>query len=717
MSEFNFDDLDFSLDLGLNDEAPKTVEPTPEPKELTDDDVDDLFADITANLESEQIVVEAMASVMEAEYILAQAEAANAALKAEEKALAEQRAAIEKQLAEIARRQQEVRTQLWDKRVDERRKETRVTEAKHAVEQAKQNVIARRRQAQRATSYERAAKGKAWWEGLANGHKILDHQWVGAQFLASAERAILGDGMGLGKTITAIAALDLVNSKRALVVAPADVNSNFVAEVQKWAPHRPVISIKGMTKVERNITLKGLNMLESFVVVVNYEAWRKDFALLQRFVDLHFDVVILDEAHTIKETSSEGFKGCHEIILTDNICPRDGKALTLHAGNIRRCPECSWSGQHFYMTDESGVKELSDAEKYWVTKSVKYLWTMTGTPILNAPHDIYAMLALIDPRNFYNKNSFLREYCLHDPYTGRWTFRPGGVESLTRRLSGRYLARTLKDTGIVLPEQKPILHELVMDPERYPNQARVIAELAKFAQFVLDSGRAITPMAAIALITRQRQANVWPGGITIEIKDDDGNVVETFKVAEEIQESIKIDRSIELIQEFVDEGKRVVLFSQFSSALAEIHARLNGSTTENGNVVRSVRFDGSTPDSVKEEVKTNFNKALGEEAKWDVVLCNYKTGGVGLNLTAAEHTIILDEEWNPGKRDQAYGRTRRIGQDQETFIHLLRIPKTVDTWLANLIEQKEDMISGFDYGTQGIQEALRKAIQDGEVSG
>lgn len=718
MSEF--EDFDFDVEaLAYNfvTSNPPTPEPEsePEPEKYepnfapSDEEVDELFDDLTSGIENDEEVIAAAAAVLEAEYVITQIEIKHEEQKQKYNELDAKRREIEKLLNEVVREQDEVRRQLNNMQWDKRRAETAHREKQHAVEVARQAALAKKRFDNLHKVFERKARGKAWYEGLPNGKKILAHQWVGAKFLASAERAILGDGMGLGKTLTSIAALDLVDSKRALVVCPADITSNFVREVQQWAPHRPVISIKGMTKNERNITLEGLQYLDTVVIVVNYEAWRKDFSLLERLIDQRFDTVILDEAHSIKATASDTYKGCDKIVLADNICPRcpDQPTLKFITQQMRICPSCNWQGQHFDAYNEQG-ETLTDSERYWLTKSVKHLWTMTGTPILNAPQDIYAMLSLIDPHNFYAKNSFLREYCYLDE-NGRWSFRTGGLESLTTRLSGRYLARNLGDTDIVLPEQTPIVHEVTLDPDLHGDQIRVIKQLKEYCQIVLDSGATVTPLATIALITRQRQANVWPGGIEVTLNE------RTFKVSEEITQSAKIEKATELIAQFVEAGQRVALFSQFSTALEELHRRLDGSITEEGVVIRSVRLDGSTPENLKEEIKTNFNKDLGETPKWDVVLCNYKTGGVGLNLTNAEHTIILDEEWNPGKRDQAYARTHRIGQDRQTFVHLLRIPGTIDTWLSNLIEQKEKLIEGFDAGTLDIQAELRKALSTGEL--
>lgn len=658
-----------------------------------------------AKVEEEPEVLEAIKAVEEAE----QREKAAQELyeqKVEEtinleKSLKE----IEAQYLKMQQLVERARTDRFKASQDKNRAAREKAAASSLIETARQAVEVKREQSIRYESFVDIAKDKAWNVGV-DGNTILPHQWIGAQMLATAGRAILGDDMGLGKTLTTIAALDLVKSRRTLVVTPAEVASNFAREITRWAPHRKVANIKGLSKMERNAVLDFAGSFEPIVIVVNYEAWRKDLNLIQRFIDFGFDTVILDESHTIKDVTTNAFKGCEEIINTVNVCPHCQIVLTREHKNERVCTRCRWAGQSFNIYDDEG-NYLPRKEQDALIRSVKNFWAMTGTPILNNPADIFPPLHLIDKDVFYQRATFLRTYCEQNQYTGKWEFQPGGLRRLTTRLSGRYLARTLEDAGIELPPQTPIIHEVEMDKVVYPDQVRVVEQLAKHGQILLESGRAIKPLAFIALLTRQRQANVWPGGI--QLKDEDGNVV--FSVSEEIKQSAKIDRAVELIEEFTAKGERVVVFSQFTQALKETAARLDARGISN------VQYHGETPDKVKDEIKANWDKSRGEEKKWDVVLAHYKSGGVGLNLTAARHTIILDQEWNPGKRNQAYKRTRRIGQDETTFVHVLNVSNTIDAWLQDLIDSKEEMIEGFNNESRDMQESYLKALQTGQMSG
>lgn len=743
MSEFSFDDFDlpdFSLDEVKSPEP--TVEPIAEPvkdepkpviekpvADMTTAEVNEAFDDLASLIEADEEVVRTSSALVEAEYVVAQAEKAQEEARVEYDEVTKQRQALEAQLAQIISRQNELRAKANEVRSNVREAERKKESARRSVRIAKQAVRVRYERSRKAASFSELAKDKAWFTGnTSTGLRILDHQWDGAQFLATAQRAILGDGMGLGKTLTCIAALDLVESKRCLIIAQNDITTNFDAEVRMWAPHRNVVNIRGMAREQRNMLLDSIGtFMENMTVVVNYEAWRKDKVLLEKFISLGFDTMILDEAHNIKDTDTDAFKGVKAVAHAANLCPKDGSTLPELVDvngkplvGQRMCVKCGWQGESWDLVTDDPDLEVSDQARWSHIRSVKNLWCVTGTPILNKPQDLFSMLNLLDPANFHFKSHFLNDYCEMDYYSGQWKFGPGGAERLlNHRLRGKYMARSMQDAGIILPEQKPVIHNITMDYERYAAQAEVIRQLRDHAQIVMSDGRSMSALAQITVLLRQRQANVWPGGInweTLEPTEDGTMVSKMVSLAEEVTESIKIDKAVELIAEAVDQGHRVVLFSQFKSALAETFNRINGFVTDSGNTVSAVRFDGDTKEETRRAIKSNFDKKMGEAKKWDVVLAHYRTGGTGLNLTAARTTIILDEEWNPGKRDQAYARTHRMGQDDVTFVHVLRLEKTVDSWLARLIDNKAAIIGGFDDAAVDMQAEYIKGIESGEFN-
>jgi SNF2 family DNA or RNA helicase len=136
-----------------------------------------------------------------------------------------------------------------------------------------------------------------------------------------------------------------------------------------------------------------------------------------------------------------------------------------------------------------------------------------------------------------------------------------------------------------------------------------------------------------------------------------------------------------------------------------------------------VRFDGDTPQSVRDEAKLDFDRRYceapdynnGNGPKWQVLLANYKTGGVGLNFTAATEMIELDQEWNPGKEDQARGRIDRMGQVSETNVHVINIERTIDGWMSDLNEEKAQLIDGFNSMAEPLSTQLLDAMKNGDM--
>lgn len=571
--------------------------------------------------------------------------------------------------------------------------------------------------------YLRKSKGCLWFEGTGNNDPAMAHQMQAMMFGAYARRWILADGPGLGKTRSTIGWLHLIDARKVVIVCEANICEQFAGEVMTLAPERPLTNLhpgKAITKDKRHELLDNAVSMDNGVIVVNFEIWRKDRDVLAKLMMWQADTVIVDEAHNLKTTASANFGYIKTLIAVDNVCPNCSGLIKgfydpekLNETPSKKVPvPCNTCG--YRIGDELRVKKVynNKLEQWLVSKSVKNVCFTTGTPILNDPADLYSLLHLCNPILFPTKASFQKTYLVLDHMSNKWTFRMGGLKNLKPLISGVYLQRSLKDIGIELPKQHVHVIPVVLDKLEYPKQYRTIRQISEAAQIILDSGETMTIMHLISLITRKRQANVWPGGIKVYDKSTDPPTL-LFDVGAEVQESVKLDVIQDKIAELHAEGRRQIVFSQFKTGLAELEERL----LEAG--IRAVRFDGDTPEGIRTQVKHNFNRAFGEEPKWDVVLANYKTGGTGLNFTAASATHVIDEEWNPGKQDQSYARTDRIGQTEENDVFVYRIPGTIDTWMSNIKSRKAKMIAGFtdtivETPTEMISN-LKEAMMNGSI--
>ncbi len=524
--------------------------------------------------------------------------------------------------------------------------------------------------------------------------RAMDHQINGAKFLAASEKSICGDERGLGKTCTIIAACDMVEAKRICFITVNDVTDNVVREFARWAPHRKAVyDISNMPPGAREVILPTLKDLTTFVVVINYEALRND-SVLEHLQAMRFDTVIADEAHTMKETTKSAFQAVKRLCWDINVCPsciESSKfAYTTDKRNDMMCRGCA---AHIKLND------LENVSRY---RSVKHIWPMTGTPILNRPQEMYALLALTVPELFPALSKFMHDYCEKDWSGKYWTFRKGGESALLSKISAFFLKRTRKSAGVEIPPMEEITYDIVFDKVKYAEQWKAYQDLCNAAYIKMENDKSMTAMAAITQILRLRQMVVYPQGI--ELRDPETNqVISRCNVTQ----SIKIDWTLDKITEILDEDPEahIVIFSQFKPPLHRLKSLLGD---------KAVVLDGTTKDDVRKKISLHFDASQPvQDAKWRIVLANYKVGGVGLNFTRANWEIDLDQEWNPGKDDQAHGRIDRIGQTKRTFVLVPRVKGTVDIWMHRLIKFKKDMLSGFDTEALNLTDSFIKAMENG----
>jgi len=564
------------------------------------------------------------------------------------------------------------------------------------------------------SEFERITAGAPWREFA------FDHQIKGAMHLAAARRGILGDKPGLGKSLTSIIWADMLKSERIIVVLPKDTMSNFKRELEHWAPHRSVFPIGGEKKSTRNIMLNMLKSMPNFVALFNYDAWRRDADLLDDIIALKADTIIVDEAHNMKNFSTLRARGIRKIALTANACFNCGADV-----KIASVQGSSWKTTYECINADCKTQ----SENAFDFCSIKNVMPMTGTTIVNKPQDLFPMLNLVDPVTFPSEIAFLKDFCYKDSYSNKWKFTYGGQERLIKKLQTQFLVRTRKDAGIILPPQDVQVHEIEFDHEKYPEQSKVLSNLNTYAQIAIDDESAYGILYIIELILRKRQALVWPD--SIQIKNPRTKEV-LYKVS--AHESIKVDTVIHYDEEsqewsglipdlvgweddasaedMLNNGERIVVFSQFISPQEEILRRCR----EAG--IAAVLFNGSTPDHIREDIKIDIDKNYaylnGRKPKYQVILAHYQVGGVGLNMTDLSQMIILDNPWNPAGEEQAYNRIDRIGQTKETTVHVLEVQNSIDSWMRSVIEDKRDMIQGFEK-EQSVAQAFIEAMRNGEI--
>lgn len=561
--------------------------------------------------------------------------------------------------------------------------------------------------------------------GFYTVDKIMKHQESASDMIASSERALLSDGMGLGKTLSGAAAACKLDpgikgpdgkfleggrnpSLRILYICPAEGQTDVFNTFQKWTYYSAFILGK-KSKAQQKTLLENITEynMRGVVIIMNYATWAMNKEILQWINQAQFDMIIVDEAHHMKNCDTSTYKGIKELVFAQNTCEECGSVIT--AESNWECPKaCMVKNENLFGYGSRG-DQMVPAKRI---SSVKYFLAMTGTFILNRPREIFASLHLARPEIFQTERRFADRFC-------GWSaedWGPGGQARLAQEISGFYMRRTRDSAEVTLPKQTTYIHELEITREEFPLQYQILDDLRKRAVIQIEetekeTGKEFPQFNMLALIMRQRQATVWPGGIHVNeyardasgwpIYKDGKPVMNRINIGQYYQESVKMNMCMELIDELREDDHIIVVVSQFLEALDEIKHRCQ---------VRGLRvgeITGKSTDKHKERVKKNMLRSNGETPEFDVIVMHYLSGGEALNLTAATAMIVLDEEWSDGKHDQATGRLDRTGQTEESQVHILRHvgpQESIDNWMQELHERKRRVVNGFNSSVSKVQE-------------
>jgi SNF2 family DNA or RNA helicase len=155
------------------------------------------------------------------------------------------------------------------------------------------------------------------------------------------------------------------------------------------------------------------------------------------------------------------------------------------------------------------------------------------------------------------------------------------------------------------------------------------------------------------------------------------------------QPSAKLTKCVELLEDFINDGQKTIIFSQFVSLLDLLQVPIEDKKWP------VLRYDGAMSGEARDAAITKFT----ESQTHNIMLISLKAGNAGLNLVAASRVIILDPFWNPYIEMQAVDRAYRIGQQREVEVHRILIKGTVEDRIIELQDQKRALVdSALDEG-------------------
>jgi SNF2 family DNA or RNA helicase len=296
--------------------------------------------------------------------------------------------------------------------------------------------------------------------------------------------------------------------------------------------------------------------------------------------------------------------------------------------------------------------------------------SLTGTPIENRLVDLWSQFRFVNPGLLGSLSSFEERYA-HRIDRLRQRIRPFFLRRLKREVAPELPPRTDSVLAVELAEDERELYEAL----RLAARKDVIEKLAQ--------GGSV--LAALEALLRLRQAACHPALVP----------------GREARTSSKTELLLEALETAAAEEHKSLVFSQWTSMLDLLEPKL----AERGH--RFVRLDGSTSDrgSVVQKFQT--------DPTISVFLVSLKAGGVGLNLTAADHVFLFDPWWNPAVEEQAFDRAHRIGQDKPVFVYRLVAADTVEERILDLQREKRalaELAAGAGSGSALEREDLLKLL-------
>lgn len=282
-------------------------------------------------------------------------------------------------------------------------------------------------------------------------------------------------------------------------------------------------------------------------------------------------------------------------------------------------------------------------------------FALTGTPVENSLNDIFSILAIVNPG------------LISQSQAQSWVKETDSkaLGDLGKALKPFILRRTKDQVLKDLPEKI----EQVLFCELAPSERKKYDELKAYYWGQLNNkvqakGLQKSKIEVLEALLRLRQASCHQGLLDKKLRD---------------QPSSKFQLLLEQISAVIQDGHKVLVFSQFTSLLSLLKPHL-----EEQNV-RYQYLDGQTTD--REQRVRDFQN----DPELKVFLLSLKAGGVGLNLTAADYVFVLDPWWNPAAESQAIDRAHRIGQKRKVFSYKIIAKDTVEEKILELQARKKDL--------------------------
>jgi superfamily II DNA or RNA helicase len=295
----------------------------------------------------------------------------------------------------------------------------------------------------------------------------------------------------------------------------------------------------------------------------------------------------------------------------------------------------------------------------------KHRLCLSGTPIENHLGELWSLMKFLIPGFLGSEEQFSNTF--RKPIENNGDAERNEV--LKQRLAPLILRRTKDQVAKELPPKTELVHLIELHTAQKDLYETVRATMNKrVREAIAARGGSDFQMVFLDALLKLRQICCDPRLLPDEFSNT-------------IHESAKLDFLTELLAVLIEEGRRILIFSQFTTMLALIESHLVKEK------IPYLKLTGASKDRGKlvEDFQTG---------KIPLFLISLKAGGTGLNLTAADTVIHYDPWWNPAAEAQATDRAYRIGQDKPVFVHKLLCQDTIEQRIHQMQQQKAQLAAG-----------------------
>ena len=339
------------------------------------------------------------------------------------------------------------------------------------------------------------------------------------------------------------------------------------------------------------------------------------------------------------------------VLTTYPLLPRDSETLL----------PIEW---HMVVLDEAQAIKNPAAQVTQLACELKarHRLCLTGTPIENNLGEAWSHFAFLMPGMLGTHKDFNKRF--RNPIEKQ---KDADRQTLlARRLKPFILRRNKSDVAKELPPKTEIIHHVEFDgPQRDLYETLRLTMHEKVRQAVSEKGFNRSRIIILDALLKLRQTCCDPRLVKLT-------------GAKKVKQSAKLESLMEMLPAMIEEGRRVLLFSQFTSMLDLIKPELGKAK------IPFVEIRGDTTDR-----KTPVTKF--QNGEMPLFLISLKAGGTGLNLTAADTVIHYDPWWNPAVENQATDRAHRIGQDKSVFVYKFIAKGTVEERILDLQNRKRSL--------------------------